>query len=134
MHNKVELGVLSDKEESFVKQNVESMAMPPPKLLIKDHKNPENEGNFPTRAAAPAINFTFSFPKTDHMGIKRITDDNKADCMSNATIQASNLKENLKNQGMICKNSTRASTDAKDFHPSVRLKVVRKAVVCHFSK
>jgi len=41
LHNKVELGVLSDKEESFVKQIVESMAMPSPKLLIKDHKNSE---------------------------------------------------------------------------------------------
>ena len=30
LHNKVELGVLSDKEESFVKQTVESKATPPP--------------------------------------------------------------------------------------------------------
>jgi len=37
-HDKVELGMLSDKEESFVKQNIDSMATPSPKLLIKDHK------------------------------------------------------------------------------------------------
>jgi len=46
LHDKVELGVLSDKEESFIKQTIESKAIPSPKLLIKDHKNPNNEGNF----------------------------------------------------------------------------------------
>jgi len=58
LHDKVELGVLSDKEESFMQQTVESKATPSPKLLIKDHKNPDNEGNVPTGLAAPATNFT----------------------------------------------------------------------------
>jgi len=43
-------------------------------------------------------------------------------------IQAPDLKENLENQGMTCNNSTMASTDAEDFHPSARLKPVGKAV------
>jgi len=133
LHDKVELGVLSDKEESFVKQTVESKAMPSPKLLIKDHKKPDNEGNFPAGLAVPATNFTSAFQKTGCLGIKRIPDDNKVDCMSKTTIQASDLKENLENQGMTCNNSTTVPTDAEDFYPSVRLKLVRKAI-CHFSK
>jgi len=133
LHNKVELGILSDKEESFIKQTVESKAMPSPKLSIKDHKNPDNEGNFPTRLAVPATNFTSAFPKTDYLGIKRILDDNKVDYLSKTIIQSSDVKENLENQGTTCNNSTTASTVAEDFYPSARLKPVRTAV-CHFSK
>jgi len=133
LHDKVELGVLSDKAGSFTKQTIESKATPSPKLLIEDHKNPDNEGNFPTGQAVPATNFTSAFPKTGYLGIKRIPDGIEADCMSKTTIQASDLKENCQNQGMTCNNSTTASKDAEDFHPSARLKLVRKAV-CHFSK
>jgi len=39
-HDRVELGVLSDKEGSFIKETVESKATPSPKLLVKDHKTP----------------------------------------------------------------------------------------------
>jgi len=131
-HDKVELGVLSDKEDSFVKQSVESKAMTPPKLLIKDHKSPNNEGNFPTGPAVPATNFTSAFPKTGCLGMKRIPDDNAADHMSKTSFQASDLKENLENQGMTCNNSKMASADAEDFCPQVRLKPVRTAA-CHFS-
>jgi len=53
--------------------------------------------------------------------------------MSKTIIQASDLKENLKNQGITCNNSTIVSMDAEDFYPSVRLKLVRKAVY-HSSK
>jgi len=53
--------------------------------------------------------------------------------MSKTIIQASDLKENLENQGITCNNSTIVSIDAEDFYPSVRLKLVRKAVY-HFSK
>jgi len=125
LHDKVELGVLSDKEESFIRQTIESKAIPSPKLLIKDHKNPDTEGNFPTRLVVPATNFTSAFPKTGYLGIKRILDDNKVDYMSKTIIQASDLKDNLENQGITCNNSTTASTDAEDFYPSVRLKLVR---------
>jgi len=81
-NNKVELGILSDKEESVAKQTTESKAMSSPKLLTKDQKNPDLEGNFNAGSAVPATNFTLAFPKTCHLGIKRITDNNKVDCMS----------------------------------------------------
>jgi len=81
----------------------------------------------------PATNFTSAFPKTGYLGIKRILDDNKVDYLSKTIIQASDLKDNLENQGINCNNSTIVSTDAEDFYPSVRLKLVRKAVY-HFSK
>jgi len=107
--------------------------MPSSKLLIQDHKNPDPEGKFPAGSAVPATNFTLVFPKTGYLGIKRILDNNEADYMSKTTIQASDLKENLKSQGIACNNATTVATDAEDFYPSARLKLVRKAV-CHFSK
>ena len=109
------------------------MAIPSPKLLIKDHKKHDLEGNFPTRLAVPATNFTSGFPKIGYLGIKRILDENKVDYMSKTIIQASDLKDQLENRGITCNNSTIASIDAENFYPSVRLKLVRKAVN-HFSK
>jgi len=133
LHDKVELGILSDKEESFVKQKIDSMAIPSPKLLIKDHKKPDQEGNFPTRLVVPATNFTSGFPKIGYLGIKRILDENKVDYMSKTIIQASDLKDQLENRGITCNNSTIVSIDAENFYPSVRLKLVRNAVN-HFSE
>jgi len=62
-HSLLELGVLSDKEESFVKQTIESKEMPSPKLLIKGHKNPDTEGNFPARLVGPSNKLQVSIPK-----------------------------------------------------------------------
>jgi len=53
--------------------------------------------------------------------------------MSKTTIQASDIQENLENQGIACNNSTKVSTEAENFYPLARLKLVRKAVCC-FSK
>ncbi len=40
----------SDKELAFVLQEkIYSKAIPQPKILIKDHKEPDSEGRFPTR-------------------------------------------------------------------------------------
>jgi len=133
LHGKAEPRVLSNKEESFVKQTIESNAMSSPKQLFKDHQNPDTEGNFPAGLTVPATNFASAFPKTGHLLIKRIPDDNEVDNMSKTMIQASDLKENLECQGIACNGSTTVSADAADFCPSARLKPVRKAVY-HFSK
>jgi len=55
-------------------------------------------------------------------------DDNEVCYMSKTTIQASDLKENLENQGITCNNSTTVSTDTEYFCPWARLKLVSKAV------
>mgnify|MGYP001787478984 FL=1 len=133
LRDKTELGIFSDKEEQFVQQTIQSKAIPSPKLLIKDHKNPDSEGNFPTRLVVPANNFTSGFPRIGYLGIKRILDNNKVNYMSKTIIQASNLKEQLETLGITCNNSTIVSIDAENFYPSVRLKLVRKAVY-YFSR
>ena len=68
--------ILSSKEAKFIDQSLDSKAVPSPKLLIKDHKEPDSNGNYPTRLVVPATNFTAAFPKVGYLGIKKILDDN----------------------------------------------------------
>jgi len=77
LHDKVELGVLSNKEEGYIKQTIDSKAIMPPKLLIEDHKNADSKGNFlSTRLTITATNFTSSFSEAGCLGINTILDDN----------------------------------------------------------
>ena len=70
------LPIISEKEAWFLQQSIKSKAIPTPKLLIKDHKDPDELNNYPTRLVVPANNFTSAFPKLGYMGIKKIFDDN----------------------------------------------------------
>jgi GIY-YIG catalytic domain len=121
---------LSMKETLFLKQSIDSKAIPSPKLLIKDHKKVDNKGNFPTRLVVPANNFTSAFPKLGYLGIKKILDANNVNYMKRTIIQASDLKSKLENLGITCNNSTIVSIDAVDYYPSIKFKLVKKAV--HF--
>jgi hypothetical protein len=96
--------------------------------LIKDHKKADEHGNFPTRLVVPASNFTSSFPKAGYLGIKKIFDENEINYMDKTIIQASDLKEELEKLGIKSNNTTIVSIDAEAYYPSIKLKLVRKAV------
>ena len=76
----------------------------------------------------PANNFTSAFPKLGYMGIKKIFDDNKINYKKRTIIQASDLKEKIEKMGITSENSTIVSIDAKEFYPSIKFKLVKKAV------
>ena len=112
LHDKVEPRILSDKEASFTKKMLNQMQ--------RHHTADQRPTRFPTTnvpagPAAPATNFTLTFPKTGYLGIKRIHESNRACYVSKTTIQASHFKDNLENQGITCNNSTTTSADAEDF-------------------
>ena len=88
---KVKLDLLV-KEETFVRQSLAMRAIPSPKLLIKDHKTINENGEFPTRLVIPATNFTANFSKIGYLGIKRCLDKVKVNYSRNSIIQASDLK------------------------------------------
>eukprot|EP00957_Ditylum_brightwellii_P138058 10525393-Ditylum_brightwellii.AAC.1 len=67
--------LLSEKEIEFIEEALYLKAIPQPQLLVKDHKNPDDDGNFPTRLIIPATNFTAAFSKLGYMGIKKVLDD-----------------------------------------------------------
>eukprot|EP00957_Ditylum_brightwellii_P071865 5462184-Ditylum_brightwellii.AAC.1 len=41
--------LLSEKEREFIEEALFIKAIPQPQLLVKDHKDPDINGNFPTR-------------------------------------------------------------------------------------
>ncbi len=84
--------IMSEDEYSFVKESINSKAIPAPKLLIKDHKEIDDNGNYPTRLVVPATNFTSAFPKLGYIGIKKIMDKNKTNYSRKTIVQASHLK------------------------------------------
>jgi hypothetical protein len=68
-------GFLSVNELRFLEEGLKGKAIPTPSLLIKDHKQPLADGNFPTHLVIPADSFTSAFPKLGYKGIKKIFDD-----------------------------------------------------------
>ena len=55
--------LISPNEFNFIKEFLQSRAIPTPKLLIKDHKDPNDDGSYPTRLIVPETNFIAAFPK-----------------------------------------------------------------------
>jgi GIY-YIG catalytic domain len=118
---------LSSDERRLLVASINSRAIPTPKLLIKDHK-PMKNGNFPTRLVIPASNFTAAFPKMGYLAIKNIFDKKGIAYNKRTIIQASDLKERLEGFDLSCNSCTIMSIDAQDYYPSVRFKLVRRAV------
>ena len=119
---------ISQNEYSFVKESLQSRAIPPPKLLIKDHKEANKDGPFLTRLIVPATNFTAAFPKLGYLGIENILDAAGVDYARKTIRQASELKEVLEKLGIDRELYTVVSFDAIAMYPSITLKMVRKAV------
>ena len=118
----------SEKELAFLDEKIRSKAIPQPKILIKDHKEPDAEGNFPTRLVVPATNFTAGFPKLGYKGIKSVFEEHDIDFEARTITQASSLKENLEELGLKRGDCTIASIDAEAMYPSIKFDLIKKAV------
>ena len=70
--------MMSDTERGYLSDKIQSKAIPPPKILIKDHKEKFPKGNFPSRLVVhvPATTFTAGFSQLGYLGIKYILDSN----------------------------------------------------------
>eukprot|EP00957_Ditylum_brightwellii_P210585 15365143-Ditylum_brightwellii.AAC.1 len=71
------VGILSTSKLDFLREGIASKAIPQPQLLIKDHKDQEPNGDYPTRLVIPATNFTVTFSKVGYMAIQQVLDRNK---------------------------------------------------------
>ena len=123
MLEKVKLD-LSFKEEYFVRQSLAMREIPSPKLLIKDHKTINENGEFPTRLVIPATNFTATFSKIGYLGIKICLDKGKVNYSRNSIVQASDLKDTLEEMGLKKEEVTIASVDAINMYPSIKLATI----------
>ena len=121
-------GILSPAELAYATSVIKSCRVPTPKLLVKDHKKQDPHGNYPTRLVIPASNFVAAIPHLGYKGIKNLLEEFKIPYMSKIIIQASDLKETLEEMNLHKSTCTLASIDAENYYPSVRFKLIRKAV------
>ena len=61
---------LSENENNHIKSAIESKQIATPKMLTKDHKDPDKNGDHKTRLVLPARNFTAGFSNVGHRGTK----------------------------------------------------------------
>ena len=119
---------LSIQEAAFLQEGIQSKAIPTPKLLIKDHKKPDNQSNFPTRLVIPATNFTATYSKLGYKALKAILDENEVKYNRFTITQASSLKEELEKLKIDENKVKIASIEVVNMYPSVRLSLIKRAV------
>eukprot|EP00957_Ditylum_brightwellii_P158478 12062905-Ditylum_brightwellii.AAC.1 len=82
-------------EGAFLWEGLNSKEIPQPQLLVKDHKDPDEAGFFPTRLVIPTTNFIATFSKIGYLGIKKALDENNVSCSKYTIVQSSDLKSRL---------------------------------------
>ena len=119
---------LSKNEREFLKEKVNSKAIPQPKILVKDHKKKNSNGSYPTRLVVPATNFTAGFPKIGYLGIKNLFKKHKVEFGQRNIVQASDLKDKLEKFNINAGNATIVSVDAEAMYPSIKFQLIYDAV------
>ena len=76
----------------------------------------------------PTKSFTATFSKISYLWIKRCLDKGKVNHSQNSIVQASDLKETLKELRLKIEEVTIASVDAINMYSSIKLATIRKAV------
>eukprot|EP00957_Ditylum_brightwellii_P148789 11327651-Ditylum_brightwellii.AAC.1 len=104
----------SDKEKEYIEETLFLEAIPQLQLLVKDHKKPDENGDFLTRMVIPATKFTASFSKLGYMGIKKVLDNHGVNYSKHTIVQIMSL-------------------DTVNMYPLVRVKLIRKALN-HYAK
>ena len=99
-----------------------------PKLLIKDHKCPNAQGNFPMQLMIPATNFTATYAKLGYTALKNILNENKIKYSQLTIIQASHLKEKLEGMKLWLGEVTLILIDTEVMYTSIKFGLVRKVV------
>ena len=122
--------VFDQNEYNFIKETIESRAIPTLKLLVKDHKKLDREGNLFTRLVVPAPNFTAAFPKIVYIGIKKVFDKEKINYSRRTIIQASDLKIVLESMTLNNNEVTTISLDIEAMYPLITFKTVKNPSIC----
>ena len=107
-------GTLNEKEAKYAFESIQSRAVPVPKLLIKDHKDKDENGNYPTRLVVPATNFTAAIPNLGYRGIRQIFDQEKVNYTRKTIIEAAHLKTELESLNITNEHFTIFSLDIED--------------------
>jgi hypothetical protein len=120
--------IMSENKYYFIKESLNSKAIPSPKLLTKDHKEINDDRNYQTRLVVPAINFTPAFSKLGYIGIKRIIYDAGINCSKKTIVQASHLKLQIESLSIKKDKHTVFSLDIEAFYHLVIYSLVKRAI------
>ena len=120
--------LMNEGESKFIENWIATRRIPTPRLLIKDHKQREDDGNFPTRLLIPATNFTQCFAKISFLAIKSIFDANDINPMKRTIVQSSHLKVQLEQLNLKADGCTIASLDIINMYPSIKHRLIRQAI------
>eukprot|EP00957_Ditylum_brightwellii_P145655 11089980-Ditylum_brightwellii.AAC.1 len=126
-------GSLSCGENGLLQESLDAKAIPHPQLFVRDNKDKDERGNFPTRLVIPAANFTATFSKIGYMGTKRVLGEHRVDYPKHTTIQSLDLKTKLEGLGLRRDEVTMMSLDIVNMYPSIRVKLIKKALQ-HYSR
>ena len=114
---------LSKSEAVHINESLKTKSIPTPKLLIKNHKKPNKNGEFPTRLVIPATNFTATFAKVGYLGLKAILDNHQVNYFKNTITQASQVKEHWEKLEWKREKVTIVSIDAVAMYPSIKIPI-----------
>ena len=89
--------LMDDRESNYLEQWIGSKQIPTPRLLVKDHKEKNSDGEFPSRLLIPATNFTQCFAKMGYKIIKRQFDARNVQYNKHTLKQARCLKKIWRN-------------------------------------
>jgi hypothetical protein len=120
--------LISKDEMAFIKEKLISKAVPSPKILVKDHKKPNADGNYPTCLVCPAWTLTSGFPKLGYKAFEKVLMKNKNKFGTRTITQAVDLKLKLEKLGLTSTNATIASIDAESMYPSIKYNLIEKAI------
>ena len=90
--NEVGFQLLKSKV-GHINKSLKTKSITTPKLLIKDHKKPNINGEFSKRLVITETNLTATFAKVGYLGLKAIIDTNQVDYKKYMITQASRFKE-----------------------------------------
>ena len=118
----------TESNHKFLTKSIDSRSIPTPKLIIKDHKKQDQNGDYPSRLIVPASNFISGFPRLGYLGIRRILDENKINYEKRTIVQASTLKMEIEKMKLKKREVTIAKLDIVAMYPSIQFLIVKKAV------
>ena len=113
---------------NYIKSTINKCSIPTVQLLMRDHKDRNKNGEFPSRSVVPAKNFTAAFPHVAQRGNRQILDRNHINYSKKNIIQASDLKEQLEKLTILKSKNTIMSIDAENMYPSVNCEQIKRAV------
>ena len=110
--------MMSESEAKYMKCWIQSRRIPTPRLSIKDHKAPREDGTYPTRLLIPATNFTQCYAKFAYKAIKAIFEANKIQYAKHTIVQSTHLKCDLEKLNLRVDGNAICNLDIKDMYPS----------------